>query len=91
MPQATDPPKRRILLGYLVAQLAFGLVAMTICIPSMQRWGAIFGASQSSDLNLITCNGDWDRGKATYTRRLVVYTSLLPEKTVRAGFTGAFD
>ena len=48
MPQATDPPKRRILLGYLVAQLAFGLVAMTICIPSMQRWGAIFGASQSS-------------------------------------------
>lgn len=41
-------PNRRLLLGYLVAQLAFGLVAMTICIPSMQRWGALFGASQAS-------------------------------------------
>lgn len=36
------------LVAYLLAQLAFGLVAMTICIPSMQEWGAIFGASQGS-------------------------------------------
>jgi DHA1 family bicyclomycin/chloramphenicol resistance-like MFS transporter len=48
LPQPTSSPNRRPLLGYLVAQLAFGLVAMTICIPSMQRWGAIFDASQSS-------------------------------------------
>jgi DHA1 family bicyclomycin/chloramphenicol resistance-like MFS transporter len=41
-------PRRRLLLAYLLAQLAFGLVAMTICIPSMQEWGAIFGASQAS-------------------------------------------
>jgi sortase (surface protein transpeptidase) len=52
---------------------------------------AIFGPSQTSDLNLITCNGQWDRGKATYTQRLVVYTSLIPEKTVRGGFTGSYD
>lgn len=32
----------------LIAQLAFGLLAMTICLPSMQEWGAIFGADQSS-------------------------------------------
>lgn len=48
MPQSNATRKLRPLLGYLVAQLAFGLVAMTICIPSMQRWGAIFDASQSS-------------------------------------------
>jgi len=32
----------------LVAQLAFGLLAMTISVPSMQDWPAIFGASQAS-------------------------------------------
>jgi DHA1 family bicyclomycin/chloramphenicol resistance-like MFS transporter len=39
---------RGLLVANLLAQLAFGLIAMTICIPSMQEWGAIFGASQSS-------------------------------------------
>ena len=28
--------------------MAFGLFAMTICLPSMQEWPALFGASQSS-------------------------------------------
>jgi DHA1 family bicyclomycin/chloramphenicol resistance-like MFS transporter len=32
----------------LLAQLAFGLLAMTICLPSMQEWAGIFGASQAS-------------------------------------------
>ncbi len=41
-------PDRNRLLAYLLAQLAFGLVTMTICIPSMQTWGATFGASQAS-------------------------------------------
>ncbi len=36
------------LIANLIGQLAFGLLAMTICIPSMQEWGAIFGASQAS-------------------------------------------
>ncbi|HEY8360750.1 MAG TPA: Bcr/CflA family efflux MFS transporter [Ramlibacter sp.] len=32
----------------LIAQLALGLVAMTICLPSMQDWPATFGASQAA-------------------------------------------
>ncbi len=33
-------------LTNLITQIAFGLIAMTICLPSMQEWGALFGASQ---------------------------------------------
>ena len=33
------------LLPYLLAQVVFGLLAMTICLPSMQEWGELFGAS----------------------------------------------
>lgn len=32
----------------LLAQLAFGLLAMTVCLPSMQEWGAIFDTDQAS-------------------------------------------
>ena len=38
---------QRLLIMNLLAQLAFGLLAMTICIPSMQEWGAAFGEPQS--------------------------------------------
>ena len=31
----------------LITGSAFGLIAMTICLPSMQEWGALFGASQA--------------------------------------------
>lgn len=36
------------LIANLLAQLAFGLLAMTIGLPSMQEWPAIFGASQAA-------------------------------------------
>src|SRR6185369_5227703 len=36
------------LTANFVAQLAFGFLAMTICLPSMQEWPTIFGASQAS-------------------------------------------
>ena len=36
-----------MLLTNLLAQLALGLTAMTICLPSMQEWGELFGASQA--------------------------------------------
>ena len=36
-----------LLVANLLAQLAFGLLAMTICIPSMQEWSQTFGASQA--------------------------------------------
>jgi MFS transporter, DHA1 family, multidrug resistance protein len=32
----------------LIAQLTFGLMAMTICLPSMQEWPATFGAGQAA-------------------------------------------
>ena len=41
-------PRHGPLIANLVAQLAFGLLAMTICIPSMQEWGAIFGSTQAA-------------------------------------------
>lgn len=36
------------LIANLVAQLAFGLLAMTVSLPSMQDWPATFGASQAA-------------------------------------------
>jgi DHA1 family bicyclomycin/chloramphenicol resistance-like MFS transporter len=36
------------LIANLLAQLSFGLLTMTICIPSMQQWSTTFGASQAS-------------------------------------------
>ena len=35
------------LIANLLAQIAFGLLAMTLCLPSMQEWGAIFSTSQA--------------------------------------------
>ena len=51
----------------------------------------IFGDSPTHDLNLITCQGTWDRSNRTYDKRLVVFTTLAPERTVRAATDGAFD
>lgn len=42
------PPRQGWLITNLVLQLAFGLLAMTICIPSMQDWPDFFGASQAA-------------------------------------------
>lgn len=41
-------PRQGLLVVNLIAQLGFGLLAMMICLPSMQDWPAIFGASQAS-------------------------------------------
>ena len=40
--------QRSLLVANLIAQLAFGLLAMTLCLPSMQEWGDTFQAPQSS-------------------------------------------
>ena len=47
---ATEPKQRPkgLLIANLMARLAFGLLAMTICLPSMQEWGAIFDAGQAA-------------------------------------------
>ncbi|MCW8903051.1 multidrug effflux MFS transporter [Sedimenticola sp.] len=39
-------PSHRFLIPNLLGQMAFGLIAMTLSIPSMQEWGAIFGEDQ---------------------------------------------
>lgn len=36
----------------------------------------IFGADNDQMLNLITCDGAWDRGRANYQQRLVIYSRL---------------
>jgi DHA1 family bicyclomycin/chloramphenicol resistance-like MFS transporter len=48
----TDHPARAHthspwLIVNLLAQMAFGLLAMTLCLPSMQEWGTIFATDQS--------------------------------------------
>jgi DHA1 family bicyclomycin/chloramphenicol resistance-like MFS transporter len=37
-----------VLVANIIAQITFGLLAMTICLPSIQEWGQIFGAEQAS-------------------------------------------
>ncbi|MEO5949491.1 MAG: class F sortase [Candidatus Saccharimonas sp.] len=34
----------------------------------------VFKSASGAHLNLITCNGDWDVAKRTYSERLVVFT-----------------
>lgn len=48
MNAASTQRARTLLIANLLGQMAFGLLAMTISIPSMQEWGAIFGSSQSN-------------------------------------------
>ncbi len=35
------------LIANVLAQISFGLLAMTLCLPSMQEWGAIFATPQA--------------------------------------------
>lgn len=46
-PAAAVPAPGRWLVANIIAQITFGLLAMTICLPSMQEWGRLFGASQA--------------------------------------------
>ncbi len=43
----TAPP-RRLLIATLLASVAFGLLAMTMCLPSMPSWAGQFGVGQGS-------------------------------------------
>ncbi|MFN6407836.1 MAG: Bcr/CflA family efflux MFS transporter [Limnohabitans sp.] len=44
---ATDAPHSPWLIANVLAQISFGLLAMTLCLPSMQEWGAIFDTHQA--------------------------------------------
>lgn len=41
------PPPHVLRIVTLIAQVAFGVFAMTMCLPSMPEWGALFGEPQS--------------------------------------------
>jgi DHA1 family bicyclomycin/chloramphenicol resistance-like MFS transporter len=42
-----DEPASGALVWNLVAQMALGLLAMTICLPSMQEWRSLFATDQA--------------------------------------------
>lgn len=48
MSSASPSISRRWLTANLLFQLAFGLLAMTICLPSLPDWAHEFGASQAA-------------------------------------------
>lgn len=48
MTHLPETPPHGLLIANLLAQIAFGLLAMTLCLPSMQEWGAIFSAEQAA-------------------------------------------
>lgn len=46
MTTASPAAPRALIIATLLASVAFGLLAMTICLPSMPGWAAQFGATQ---------------------------------------------
>jgi len=48
MNDSHGPARHPWLMVNVVAQLAFGLLAMTICLPSMQDWPTTFSTSQAT-------------------------------------------
>ena len=40
-------PPRRLLIAILLASVAYGLLAMTMCLPSMPSWAGLFEVGQS--------------------------------------------
>jgi len=44
---APHPAPSPALIAQILGQLAFGLLAMTLCIPSMAEWGSTFDTSQA--------------------------------------------
>ncbi|MBK6658128.1 MAG: Bcr/CflA family efflux MFS transporter [Proteobacteria bacterium] len=45
---AVPPASRRLLIAILLASVAYGLLAMTACLPSMPSWAGLFGVEQAS-------------------------------------------
>ena len=44
----------------------------------------VFGSTNDSRLNLITCGGTWDIGTKNYSDRLVVFATLAPQRPYRS-------
>ena len=57
---------------------AFRVTANTTCPWDDCPINEIFGASARARMNLITCQGVFDRASANYSRRQVVYSEMMP-------------
>jgi LPXTG-site transpeptidase (sortase) family protein len=58
------------------SQLSFEVVSSEIYRADQAPLERIFGRAEAPMLNLVTCNGIFDRGAKQYDRRLVVYSKL---------------
>jgi sortase A len=58
-------------------ELVFEIVEIEVVDANNAPLEKIFGSSDERYLNLITCEGVWDRSSAMYDKRLVVYSKLV--------------
>lgn len=58
------------------ARLHFGVTGIQVFAQESAPTDLIFGRDDTARLNLITCEGRWDRAANTYAERLVVFTEL---------------
>ena len=56
------------------SQKTFSVVSDEVYAFDQAPLQKIFGAATQPMLNLVTCNGTFDRGSKNYDKRLVVYT-----------------
>lgn len=49
--QGADSAQGLLILN-LLAQIAYGLMVMALCLPSMQEWGALFGGASQASVQL---------------------------------------
>jgi LPXTG-site transpeptidase (sortase) family protein len=56
------------------SQLTFAVVGSEVYAFDQAPLQRIFGQAEQPMLNLVTCNGTFDRGAKNYDKRLVVYT-----------------
>jgi sortase A len=72
-------PGDKVMLAYDDgSQLTFEVTGSEAYPYNQAPLQRIFGPSTAALLNLVTCNGTFDRGARNYDKRLVVYTKQVP-------------
>ncbi len=61
------------------ATLHFRVVRTEVYDAATAPLTDIFGTASVSNLQLVTCNGAWIQSKRTYSKRLVVFTTLVDD------------
>jgi hypothetical protein len=57
---------------------AFVVTRQAVCNWQSCPLNEIFGPTQGTRLNLITCNGNFSRSQQQYDKRLVVFSEYAP-------------